>query len=706
MAAEVRIVAGPARSGKTAALLAGYRRVICGRSAEHALGREVSQSIGAGLWLSPTRHAASDVRRRLITGGLRGCFSPAVYTLEQFAETILAKAERIEFLGRSLKRQLIQRLIAEAKSQKQLRYFAPIAETDGLVELVAEFISDLKRHEISPERFSELAATGASEKNRELAGLYEKYQGVLDAHQWFDAEQRFQLAADRLQRLEPAQWGELANLRLVIVDGFTDFTAAQYRMIDALMKRAAKLKQFVVTLPLEKKTKRDDLFHKATRTLDELKRWHPNAKIEWGERSSRTDWAAFGHLEQYLFDNPRELPDAPAVERIEIVSTAGQRAEIEILARRVKELLVVGDRDAASGNGKVIKSTRAVRAAEIAIVVRSLEGTAPLVQEVFEEYGVPVSIDWRPRLAQAPILRALVGILQMQAGDWPYRQLLAVISNNFFQPKWPEWQTTAQADTEWAVRQLQIARGRRALLSAIVYRSEAEQPRREATADGDPVDVADAQRQEEHRRRFRSAANALTRLAKALPSTERRHGLSQWIGILDGLVSELRLNELTSFATNISSQNPSSDEHAWQACKDSLAAAVQLDAQLGELPLSLSECIARLQDMTSIEPQRVASDDVGRVRVLSAASVRALEIPYLFVAGLSEKAFPRPTGDRRIFTDAEYQRLNRSSELSFPTQHDHACDEMLLFYEVVTRATRQLVLSYPGLDEAAQPLSP
>ena len=31
---------------------------------------------------------------------------------------------------------------------------------------------------------------------------------------------------------------------------------------------------------------------------------------------------------------------------------------------------------------------------------------------------------------------------------------------------------------------------------------------------------------------------------------------------------------------------------------------------------------------------------------------------------------------------------------------------MLLFYEVITRATRRLCLSYPGLDDKAQPLLP
>ncbi len=45
------------------------------------------------------------------------------------------------------------------------------------------------------------------------------------------------------------------------------------------------------------------------------------------------------------------------------------------------------------------------------------------------------------------------------------------------------------------------------------------------------------------------------------------------------------------------------------------------------------------------------------MRVLSAASVRSLRIPYLFLAGLSEKVFPPPDREDRLYSEAEYLRL-------------------------------------------------
>ena len=93
------------------------------------------------------------------------------------------------------------------------------------------------------------------------------------------------------------------------------------------------------------------------------------------------------------------------------------------------------------------------------------------------------------------------------------------------------------------------------------------------------------------------------------------------------------------------------------------------------------------------------------MRVLGAESVRSLRIPYLFLAGLSEKVFPPPDREDRLYSEAEYLRLIEAG-LPLVARTERTREEMLLFYEAVTRATKRLYLSYPALDEAAQPLLP
>ncbi|MEX0977715.1 MAG: PD-(D/E)XK nuclease family protein [Pirellulales bacterium] len=120
---------------------------------------------------------------------------------------------------------------------------------------------------------------------------------------------------------------------------------------------------------------------------------------------------------------------------------------------------------------------------------------------------------------------------------------------------------------------------------------------------------------------------------------------------------------------------------------------------------SRQEFLDVLEDLLRSEQLPLAQDETGCVRVLSDEGARNLSAPYVFLAGLAEKAFPPRHHDDCIYSDAERRQL---ASVGLPLA-SHALDsryEMLLFYEVLTRATRRLVLSYPALDPAAQPLTP
>src|SRR5262249_5824022 len=238
---------------------------------------------------------------------------------------------------------------------------------------------DLKRQAVPPERLALLAESpGASEKSRELAAIYSKYQKLLSQRQLFDAEEQFLLAGEVLKNRPGEEWGPLAESRLIVVDGFSDFTAAQHAILEVFREKATKLQDLMISLPLEEPCDRDDLFNKPTATYQELKRRHRTLQTRWINRAESPGWAAMNHIERYLFSNPRSARMAANTRGIEIVQASGQRAEIEILARRIKNLLVLGDPS---------RSIQLVRPGEIAIVFRSLETIAPLVEEIFTEHG-------------------------------------------------------------------------------------------------------------------------------------------------------------------------------------------------------------------------------------------------------------------------------------------------------------------------------
>jgi len=640
---------------------------------------------GTTLWLAPTWRAAAAVRDRLLGGGLEGCFSPGVMTFDQFAEAVLQSSpEPVRPLGSVMKRRLVRRLLDEQLAAGGVRHFEPIASSGGLVDLVCELIRELKRLDIWPDRFRKACeARGMTQKDRELLAVYEAYQQCLTEHKLYDAEGRFWSARTLLRE---GHWRPLERLRLVVVDGFADFTPPQHEIFEILAGRVGEL---LITLPLESDSRRPELFAKPRRTLAELRLRHPGLVEQPLSRpTGPSAWPAMGHLERTLFLSPR-IPHPPGeTAGLEILAGSRQLGEIELIGSRIKRLLCGADKH---------RGARPVRPGEIAVVLRSVDDAAGVVREVFGKLGIPFALEGGRTLASSTALAGLVGLIRLLVEDWPFRDLLAVLSNGYFQPEWPEWQDgRAAAAAERAVRELQVPRGCDRLF---------EQLRREAGRE--PSDDGGQTAREGRRRRARLALALLERLRAALARLPERATLAEWAAAWEALATETGLlRSMERPGAEVQSHTAAEDKAAWRELQRALGVDDMLAQRLGRNPAALDRegALAALLDTLRTVRVRDEVEESGRVRVLSAASARALEIPYLFFAGLAEQSFPRVEREDRLYSETEYRRLIEAG-LPLVARSERSQEEMLLFYEVMTRATRRLCFSYPALDEAAQPLS-
>ncbi|MFH1919718.1 MAG: UvrD-helicase domain-containing protein, partial [Planctomycetota bacterium] len=502
MTARVIATTGPAGSGKTSQALARYRAAISGG---------VPQST---LWLAPTWRATAAVRDRLMDTALDACLSPAVMTFDQFAEAVLLAAPQpVRPLSRLMKRLLVRLLLNEQLEAGQIGHFLPIAQTGGLVDQVCELISELKRLDVWPDRFRRACQSrGMTEKDAELLAIYEAYQQVLNKHHLYDAEGCF-WSARRL--LGEGQRRPFEHLRLVVVDGFADFTPPQHEILQIL---AGRVEELLVTLPLEAEPRRTDLFNKPLRTLAELRRRHPGLIEEDVTRPAKTDWPAMAHLEANLFADPRLARPAPETTGLEILAASRRLGEIELIGARIKRLLTKGSRPAGG---------RPVPPGDVAVVFRSIREVDPLVREVFDKLGIPVALESGQALDRSSALIALAGLLRLDLEDWPFRGVLAVLSNNYFQPDWPEWQDgLAVGAAERAIRGLQIPLGRKRLLADLQRQAEQDASSRHA---------------EERTRRAQLALPLLVRLQQALDRLPKRAALGRWADAWRQLADETGL---------------------------------------------------------------------------------------------------------------------------------------------------------------------
>jgi ATP-dependent helicase/DNAse subunit B len=664
MSARVTLLTGPAGAGKTARLLARYRA---------ALG---SSPPGQTLWIAPTRRSAAWVRAQLLNDELPACFDPNVFTFSGFAERIVeANGARVVPLSSTMKRVLIRRVVRELHAAGRLEYFAPVAEKPGFVETLAALISELKRAETWPEDFRRATGKrGQRQKDGELADLYQAYQERLVKLGRYDAEGRFWSARDLLGK---GRRRPFEGVRLVVVDGFTDFTHTQY---DILEKLAAAAEETWISLPLESPLRRRELFAKSSETLERLQaRWaKADVRVEALASSPAKMSAALARLERCLFLVSKQDATPAVAESVEVFEAVGQLGEVRLIAARVKQLLLDG-----------------VAADDVAVVFRDLDAYAPLVDEVFAQLGVPLALEVGTPLSRVPAMSVLVGLVRLVAEDWPFSQLTALLRSNFLQPDWPEWGDDSRRAAESALRRLRVPSGRAHYFREI-ERELAREAGRTAVSEADEADA------EVRRSEAETALALLRRFADALDRLPAsRSPLSAWV---DGL---RRMAEALGFpkALQASPGSSATEGRVWQTLSDALDHWVFAESALEDSPAKIDrrQFASGLRELLAWEQLPPAGDAIGRVRVWSASQCRAVPVPYLFVGGMSEKSFPSPHHADALYSESERRKLNRHG-LSLGHRRSAFEEEMLLFYQVVTRAERRLVFSYPATDSQGEPL--
>ncbi len=723
MTSMVAVIAGPARSGKTQRLLGQYRQVL---SSDFTAPSDFT---GRCLWIAPTTRMVREVRDRLLAPELPACFRPGVMTFDQVAEVVLHNApDAGQPISNSTRRLIVRGLIRSALAAGQLRHFAPIADSQGLLDLVVSFIAEMKRIEVWPHEFAAACAQGdMTEKDRQLHNLYAAYQDVLNTNRLYDQQGRFWSARTRLQQ---GQGPPFEKLDLLVVDGFTDFTRTQHEILQVLAGRSRETR---ISLPLDRvsgdgaagsdgASGRDDLFDKPRRTLAALQDRHPNLSVERGlsveevPRDTKASRSAIAHLESELFKGPHRSPPwrsekSSAQPSVEVLSVSRRLGEIEEIGRRVKRLII----------------EKNVPPGDIGVVFRSLRESAPLVREVFDELGIPLSIDEHLTLGSAPVLRSVAMLVRLAVEDWPFRLVVEAINNDYLRAdddSPTHWLAAAAA--ERLVRHLQIPSGRAALLRQVekwaqgVAVDQVAGPE-DAGQTPTPTDDAAIDEQDWPTVRHRLAVRALPllrRLAELTEGLPERGTHRQWAEALTtlaeraGLLFKLPAPRLLQTDESVGKSlwkaaRVLTDHRAWQLLQEILSAGDQVSTWLGQgdAERSRDEFFALLLDLLHSVPLPSVQDETGCVQILAAPSVRGLRFPHLFVAGLSEKAFPAPQPSDRLYSDAELRRLMNAG-LPLVDRRQSTRDEMLQFYEVVTRAGEHLTLSYPAHDEKAEPLSP
>lgn len=682
MAAQIEVITGIAGSGKTARLLEIYRGELL-RAAANA-------TPGTALWLTPTHRSRRTVLEALLDGVAGGLFAPNVFTFDEFAERILqSSGDDVQPLSSVMRRMLVRQIIDRLQRNGRLSYFGPIAQTSGFLDLAITFIAELKREETWPEHFSEACqGRGERAKDRELALIYTEYQEELHRLALYDAEGRFWSARTVLER---EIRGAFSDLSLVVVDGFTDFTFTQYEILGLLRPTVDRI---IIGLQVESEVRRPDLFARTIAVRDRLLAMAGSPEqptVCHLKPPADAGIPAFQHIARNLFANPRQVEPSDDATGVEVLTVTGQRGEVETLAARIKKLLLGG-----------------TLAEDIVVAFRSLPESVDLVREVFSAAGIPFWCESGTLFSRTPLMKAVFTILQLELDNWPFDRLMGLLDSAYFRPKWAEWSPrfTPRA-VAFCLRRLKLDGGRAAILQALERVSTRDDRNGAPESDSNGSDDSAT---DEGRSLELAACAFLSRLSRQTEVLRRPADVETWAERIVSLVRGLGMapsdRQNAELPRDVARLNER-DQRVWDSFERMLFEAARAERAFGgrDRPLSLKEFAALLADLLHAQQTSPSGSERGCVRVLSAPQVRNLEVPHLFLAGLTETSFPQSRGDDCLYSELERRELNLKG-LSLRQRSSQSQDEMLLFYGVVTRARRSLVLSYPSVSAAGQPLFP
>jgi ATP-dependent helicase/nuclease subunit B len=690
MTAAVHILSGPAGSGKTGRLI---ERCQAGTQA----------AVGAALWIVPSYRHGERLRERLIENGCGG-IGLRLLTFEDFAADIIRAHDPAACpLANVQRRLLVDDLLAELHQRKQLTHFDRVAETRGFAEGTVALVSELKRNEIRPIDFARAAyrrgyagtraaratrGEAISLKERECARVYARYQRLLRDRHLYDLQGRLWYARDLLcgGARRPFE-----AVRVVFVDGFVDFARTQHDILDAL---AGWVDELWIALPDEPGDDRAELFTRPRATLARLQRLTPTvhqppfladtAAMAGGEclpfsvdASAPDRPAGLLHLERQLFRPLRKVVQPPDADGILCLEAPGLLGEARMVARQIKALLLEG-----------------TPAEDILVTMRDLVPYADLLREVFAEYGIPVDVEGAEPLLRNPAVSTLLRALRLPDEDWPFAAVTALLRSGYFRPDWPETRSDPEVagHAEVLLRLLGEPRHREAYAEAV-----------RRWADDPPPGLEDEQAEESRRARTHDLAQRCRRFLErffcAWDDAPHQAVLADHIAWLRRFAADLGLPV-------VAVERPA-DAAAWGRFQEELDHWLRIDQLVHRQrrPLSRADFQRRLAALAAEAGLGRTPRGPGRVRVLSAPLARTLEVPYLFVMGLGERGFPRLVAPDPLFDEQERQSFKQAG-LDFRCVSDLLPDEMLLFYQVVTRARRRLVLSYPAVDDRGQSLLP
>ncbi len=594
--------------------------------------------------------------QELIEGlGLAAQSKIQILTFSRLSNLIFSKLGplRTSYIDKAGKYLLACRSLRLCK--KDLNFFERNTLQPGFSALIVSLISEFKRYGVMPEVLRDTAEkldnNLLSAKLSELSVIYEKFNELVDEN-YANAEDNLKIAMLKIPKAD-FLCGSL------YISSFRSFTPVEYEVLKALLPKM-DICVSLCTDTLSEST----LFAPQIASYRYLSAMAEDSGIEVKAPQFVKPTESFRaeeleHLKNNYFKyRPAAYEKAP--ENIHIVRPQNYYAEVTCAARTIKRLM----------------RTKGYRLNDFLILTGSLENYELILPSVFAEFDINCFLDQKIRLAESPLMRMIISVLEILAFGFSYERIMTVFRSGF-----------------WNISKAQCDIFENYILAADITH-------RQWNSAEDWVYNPD-------KRRFdmteinQIKSSALTPILDLINSFHGRKTVGE---IADRLCDWLNSHSLHLAVSQKIDQFK---------LDNNIEGAEQLNRvwnSFGSVINQIADCIgdtpATFRDFYEYFTASITELNVGivpptqdKVIVSEVSHFRSTGAKVVLVLGVCDKVFPKSHNSEGILSDSERNQLNAAGLTLAPDSFEKQKEEQFLIYSVFSTPSDELYLFSPMGDK-------
>ena len=575
-----------------------------------------------------------------------------------FEEIPVLQKTVLEDMGKLM---LLRSIFSEQK--KNLRYFHRGLHKPGFLDECKSFLCELMQYRIEEEDFDIMEEGGGPESLTSL-----KIQDIRLIYHAFREKmgERYRMVEELIPQLtrvvHSVKWLQGA---VIVLDGFTGFTPAQYELLQELLVISEKM---YVAVTIDRTEKRGAVFSLSRNTITQLSRLARETgkgieePVLVGKGTQKIPYRIAGNaelsfLEEHLFAYDGKTWDG-SVSAIEIAACRKESEEAAYVARRIYWLV----------------EEEGYSYEDIAVVTSDIAAYEQALTREMDRLGIRYFMDYKKSIGANALAEYILSFLHMYRRGLDYESTFRFLRNGL---------SPLETEETDILENYVLARGRRGVRS---YRQEWEFP----------VERLDLVQVNEYRVKFMESVDDAFRELSGGKKTVR-----EFTEILYRLIVRNHLYEKVLERSR-----------RWEeAGNDILAGEYRSTYRLlmelmDELVELLGTEIVSFREYEELLSAGISGGLVGfippasnQVTVGDVKRTRLTNIRALFFLGVTDDRIPAAQGAPGILSEQERKRIADKGVVLAPTPEEQALTEQFYMYLTLTKASEQLILTYAHIGE-------